>query len=219
MTFIESLEELYGPELAQALIGPRELPLVPEIRLLLLHDDYPQDRLGAAAYHQLMASPPYWAFCWGGGQAMARFLLDNPHYVSGKSVIDFGAGSGVAGIAAALIGAKTVVGVDIDPIALQASQANAQLNGVAMEVTEKLSNSPNDFVLAADICYEEEGMEWVLSHLRNEGQLLVADSRIEQLSQKLPGVRQVFEMHIKTFPELDEASCFEIVKLYATDEF
>ena len=148
---------------------------------------------------------------------MARFLLDHPDYVRGKSVIDFGAGSGVAGIAASLAGAEKVMAVDIDPVALQSCAANAELNSVTMDVAEQYANCPHDFVLAADICYEEEGLDWVLSHLEKQGRLLVADSRIEQLSEKLPGVHQVFEMHIKTFPDLDEASCFETVKLYATD--
>lgn len=214
--FFESLETLYGKELALAMIKPRQLPIVPEIKLLLLTDDYPKDRLGQESYIKLMAAPPYWAFCWGGGQAMARYLLDHPELVDGKTVVDFGSGSGVAGIAAAKSGADHVVGVDIDPVANSAARANAQLNNIEMSLLEYYPADGRSLVLAADICYEEEGLVWVQQHLENGGDLIVSDSRIEQLAQKLPRVSQVNEITVKTFPDLDEDSCFSNVKLYST---
>ena len=75
-------------------IEPRKLPQVPEISLFLMQDEYPEQNLQQADYQRLMSAPPYWAFCWGGGQALARWILDNPAVVAGRRVVDFGAGSG-----------------------------------------------------------------------------------------------------------------------------
>lgn len=213
--FFRSLAELYGPELADAMLACRSLPLVPELQLYLLNDNYPRQRLGRESYEKLMAQPPYWAFCWGGGQAMARYLLDHPPAVAGEPVVDFGAGSAVAAIAALKAGADSAVAVDIDPVSLQAVAANARLNGVS--VAARLNYKPGgaDIILAADICYEESGMEWVQKHLADGGRLLVSDSRIEQLSRQLPGVAQVAEYSVKTFPDLEEHKCFENVRLYS----
>src|SRR3990167_2021154 len=93
-----------SPELPFVLDGvrlePRRPPPLPAIELLLMADQYPDQALAGADYHRLMAQPPYWAFCWGGGQALARWILDRPGQVAGRHVVDFGAGSGVAGVAA-----------------------------------------------------------------------------------------------------------------------
>lgn len=86
---------------------------------------------GGASHHRL--PPPYWAFAWAGGQALARYLLDNPGAIAGSSVTDVGTGSGIAAIAAARAGAARVVACDIDPFALCASALNAALNGVEIE--------------------------------------------------------------------------------------
>lgn len=213
--FFRSLADLYGPELADAMLLCRPLPLVPELQLYLLNDNYPRQRLGRQAYESLMARPPYWAFCWGGGQAMARYLLDHPAAVAGLAVVDFGAGSAVAAIAALKAGAVSGLAVDIDPVSLQAARANARINRVNLAVGETCGPDAADLLLAADICYEESGMAQVQKHLRNGGRLLVSDSRIEQLSQKLPGVSQVAEYSVKTFPDLEEHKCFDNVRLYS----
>lgn len=81
---------------------------------------------------RILYEPPYWAFCWASGLALARFLAEQPQWVKGKRVLDFGAGSGVAAIAAARAGALEVVACDLDPLALAACRANAQLNDVAL---------------------------------------------------------------------------------------
>jgi len=107
------------------------LPLCPEIDLFLLEEDYPKEPVSRFEFNANIASPPYWAFCWASGQALARFILDNRALVQDKRVLDFGAGSGVAGIASAKVGASTVVACDIDPEARKAIRANANLNQVA----------------------------------------------------------------------------------------
>src|SRR5712671_7225359 len=110
------------------------VPLVPEIRLHLAEESLPiwqktEEQLGA-----MNVPPPYWAFAWAGGQALARFLLDNPALVSGRRVLDLGSGSGLVAIAAAKAGAARVLAADIDPFAAAAIALNAALNGVAVSV-------------------------------------------------------------------------------------
>ena len=213
--FFTSLADLYGPELAGAMVSVRELPLVPEIRLYLLNDDYPTHSLQRDAYEKLMSQPPYWAFCWGGGQAMARYLLDHPRILEGRPVVDFGAGSAVAAIAALKAGAADALAADIDTVALQAAVRNAVLNDVHVLTGTRATAAPDSVVLAADICYEEAGLAWVQEHLSSGGRLLVADSRLDQLASRLPGVSQVAEYTVKTFPDLDEHECFAKVRLYS----
>ena len=150
-------------------IEPRKLPQVPEISLFLMQDEYPEQNLQQADYQRLMSAPPYWAFCWGGGQALARWILDNPAVVAGRRVVDFGAGSGVAGIAAALAGASQVLCVDIDEDALTACHRNAQLNGVRLETAPALSIHQDGLLLAADVCYEGEGYSGVINRMISGG--------------------------------------------------
>ena len=108
-------------------------PLVPEIRLHLAHEALPlwektEEELGAMGL-----PPPYWAFAWAGGQALARFLLDRPETVAGATVLDFASGSGLVGIAAAQAGAARVLCAEIDDFALAAIALNAAANAVALD--------------------------------------------------------------------------------------
>jgi predicted nicotinamide N-methyase len=103
--------------------------------------------------------PPYWAFAWAGGQALARHLLDNPGLVAGKRVLDFGAGSGIVAIAAARAGAAQVTAVEIDAFAAAAITLNAALNGaeITVELADVIGNAGTgwDVVLVGDMCYEQ----------------------------------------------------------------
>lgn len=134
------------------------VPLVPEIRLHTASEPSP---LWSATQEWLTAhavEPPYWAFPWAGGQAVARYVLDNPELVRGKAVLDFASGSGLVAIAARLAGAARVVAVDIDPLAIEATTLNAALNGVSVETVceDWLSRDRSGFdvVLAGDVFYE-----------------------------------------------------------------
>ena len=136
-------------------------PLVPEMRLHLAEESLPiwqqtEEQLGA-----LNVAPPYWAFAWAGGQALARHILDHPASVAGKPVLDLGCGSGLAAIAAALAGASAVLAADIDPLALTACRLNAEANGVALQTTasDLLAERPDPalgVVLVGDLFYEKE---------------------------------------------------------------
>lgn len=145
--------------------------LVPEIRLHLAAEDLPLYRAGEDELAALGIGSPYWAFAWSGGQALARYLLDNPATVAGKRVLDFGAGSGLLAIAAALAGAAAVTAADIDPVAEEAMVLNRALNGVAFDiVTDDLigANGPWDILLVGDVCYDKELADRLLPWLRDE---------------------------------------------------
>lgn len=131
-------------------------PLVPELRLWLLAEDIDLEAAcEGLARHQ---APPYWAFCWGSGQALARFLFDAPGQVAGRHVVDFGSGSGVVAIAAALCGAARVDAVDLDADARSAIEANARSNGVRVRVSSVLPERC-DLLIAADVHYESGAWE------------------------------------------------------------
>lgn len=143
-----------------ALIAP---PICPEIRLHLASAITPIWHATEQFLHGNNLPPPYWAFAWAGGQALARHILDAPWQVRGRRVLDFAAGSGIAGIAAAMAGAASVECSDVDAVALEAVALNAEANNVAVSTRlEDLTESaagPWDVVLAGDICYERPMVE------------------------------------------------------------
>lgn len=200
-------------------IESRLLPAVPEIYLYLMQDQVPDHHLPQHDYHRLMEAPPYWAFCWGGGQALARWILDNPEVVRGRDVVDFGAGSGVAGIAAALAGAKSVVCVDIDRDALRACQRNACLNRVTVATSGALSLSNGELLLAADVCYEDEGYTGVVNYMVAGGDVVIAESRLRNLTDRFPQLKRVSELRVRTFPDLEEAENYDLVRIFCSYQF
>jgi predicted nicotinamide N-methyase len=145
-------------------------PLVPEIRLRLATEVTPIWQATEETLAGNALPPPFWAFAWAGGQALARYLLDNPEAVAGREVLDFGAGSGLVAIAAAVAGAARVTAAEIDHFAAAAIAANAALNHVAIEVmTTDLLDGNKRFwklVTAGDICYEQPMAERALRWLR-----------------------------------------------------
>ncbi|MFO1059002.1 MAG: 50S ribosomal protein L11 methyltransferase [Dongiaceae bacterium] len=144
-------------------------PLVPEIRLHLATEVTPLWQATEATLQATGLAPPYWAFAWPGGQALARHLLDRPALVAGRRVLDFAAGSGLAAIAAARAGATSAEAAEIDPLACAAIALNAAANGVAVACgAEDLVGSPSrwDVVLAGDVCYERPMAGRVAAWLR-----------------------------------------------------
>ena len=135
-------------------------PLVPEIPLQLASEVLEIWQLSEEALAARGLPPPFWAFAWAGGQALARLLLDEPERVRGKSVIDFGAGAGLAGLAAAKAGAASVLCADLDPFACAAAAVNAEANGLHVTLTAlNLLEAPPpavDLLLVGDVFYEKE---------------------------------------------------------------
>lgn len=145
-------------------------PLVPEIALHLASEITPLWHATEESLARSQLPPPYWAFAWAGGQALARHLLDHPALVAGKRVLDLGAGSGLVAVAAARAGARSASAAEIDPLACAAIRLNAGLNGVpiAIESGDPIGrgDAPWDVVLAGDMCYERPLAERLVAWLR-----------------------------------------------------
>jgi predicted nicotinamide N-methyase len=162
---------------------PGHAPLIPEIALHLAGDPIDlwseTEALDASAPAR---PPPYWAFAWPGGQALARYILDHPSEVSGRTVLDFGSGSGLVAIAATKAGASCACASEIDPLALAAMELNAAANGVFIEPLESDiigTEARWNVVLAGDMWYERKLAErltgW-LEALANAGvRVLIGD--------------------------------------------
>jgi predicted nicotinamide N-methyase len=145
-------------------------PLVPEMCLHLATEVTPIWHATEQSLVRNALPPPYWAFAWAGGQALARYLLDHPETVAGREVLDIGSGSGIVAIAAAKAGASRVVAAEIDPFAAAAIALNAPLNDVriAIETRDLLDRAAAGWgvALAGDICYEEPMSSRALALLR-----------------------------------------------------
>lgn len=157
-------------------------PLTPELRFHLADPASPLWREDEEALAAQGLPAPFWAFAWGGGQALARLVLDHPEQVAGQRVLDFACGCGVAGIAAARAGAAHVCASEIDPFAVHAARANATLNGVRMDVqlTDLVGRDDGwDVVLAGDVFYETEAgariTDWLDGLHRRGARVLIGD--------------------------------------------
>ena len=205
----QSLSELLG----DARLVSTDLPGT-ELKLWLI-DAHNMDRAFTPdETRRILYEPPYWAFCWASGLALARFLAEQAQWVKGKRVLDFGAGSGVAAIAAARAGALEVVACDLDPLALAACRANAQLNNVQLGYSSDFFAEADrfDLILVADVLYDRENLP-LLDQFPTRGQhTLVADSRVRDF--KHPLYQQLSMLKALTLPDLAEPHEFRNVSLY-----
>jgi predicted nicotinamide N-methyase len=188
-------------------------PHVPELVLHLADEavalwQRTEEELGAMGL-----PPPFWAFAWAGGQALARYILDNPGTVAGRDVIDFASGSGLVAIAAAKAGARSVMAADIDPFAAEAIALNAARNRVAITITDEdiIGSEQGDaLILAGDIFYQkdiaERVFDWLQRHQASGGEALIGDpgrsylpkDRLESLATyEVPVTRALEDNEIK----------------------
>lgn len=188
----------------------RPVPGVDRIRLHLADELTPiwemtEEELGASG-----VDPPFWAFAWSGGQAVARYLLEHPDEVAGRTVLDFAAGSGLAAIAAHLAGAAAALAADIDMFATTAVGLNAEVNDAGVSVTNAnlLDGEPPDvdLVLAGDVCYEHAMATAVLPWLRAAAAagstVLLGDPGRRYLPTQ--GVQPLARYVVPTSPEVEE---------------
>ncbi|MBN1096927.1 methyltransferase [Blastococcus sp. TML/C7B] len=148
---------------------PERPSLVPEVQLLVAADVVALWEAMAVEQGRTAQEPPFWAAAWPGGQALARYVLDHPELVAGRTVLDLGAGSGLVAVAAVVAGAGRVIASEIDPFGRAAIPENAALNGVSgiEPVGDLLGEAPPavDVVLAGDVCYDRTMTEQVLPFL------------------------------------------------------
>ncbi|MBN8528140.1 MAG: methyltransferase [Caulobacterales bacterium] len=186
------------------------VPHAPEINLWLADEITPLWRLTEEELGEMGLPPPFWAFAWAGGQALARWILDHPETVAGRRVIDFACGSGLVGIAAMKAGAASVLCADIDPFCAAAVALNAAANGVALTFTERdlldAAPPPADVVCAGDVCYEKPMTDRVLAWLaqaRGQGaQVLIGDPGRTYFPRE--GLTFLAEYRVPTTRELED---------------
>ena len=186
-----------------AILSP---PLVPEIRLHLASEITPLWQATEQTLARDQLPPPYWAFAWAGGQALARYVLDNPEVVRGKSVLDFGSGSGLVAIAAKKAGAASVQAADIDAFAAAAIALNAQANDVAIDVTsDDMIGRAGAWttILIGDMCYERPLAERLLAWLRAcDALVLLGDPGRSYFPKS--GVEKLATFRVQTTRELED---------------
>jgi predicted nicotinamide N-methyase len=190
--------------------APASPPACPELRLHLASEITPLWQATEEFLARQNLAPPFWAFPWVGGQALARHILDHPELVAGKRVLDFAAGCGIVAIAAAKSGARKVEAAEIDPMALAAIALNARANGVAVEPTaENVLEQPDcpwDVVVAGDVCYEkpmaEKVFAWMRGCAREGAQVLMADPGRAYLPKT--GLMRIGQMAVACSLELED---------------
>jgi predicted nicotinamide N-methyase len=188
-----------------ALLAP---PLVPEIRLYQASEITPIWQSTEDALEEMGLPPPFWAFAWAGGQALARWLLDTPDMVRGKRVLDFGSGSGLSGIAAAMAGAAQVTANEIDHVAAAAIALNAKNNNVTLDILiEDLVGGPCawDMILAGDVCYEQQPAARIVGWLREMARdvpVYLGDPNRTYLPKE--GLEQVAQYSVRTTREIED---------------
>ena len=190
------------------------VPFVPEIQLYLADEatelwQKTEDELG-----KIGLPPPFWAFAWAGGQALARYILDHPALVADKTVLDFASGSGLVAIAAKMAGAAQVMACDIDEFAGVAMQENARANHVTLEpcIANLIGTDQGwDVVFAGDVSYERDMAEsvtaWLHTLHQRGAKVLIGDpertylarAQLEKIAQyQVPVPRSLEDMDVKT---------------------
>jgi predicted nicotinamide N-methyase len=189
-------------------------PLTPELRLHLAVEVMPLWRKTEEELEAMGVPPPYWAFAWAGGQALARYILDNPHEVEGRGVLDFGSGSGLVAIAAAKAGAREARAADIDRYAAAAIALNAGINDVSVTVeTGDVIGSTADWrtILCGDMCYERPLAERLLAWLRERAasgaRVLLGDPGRSYFPKS--GVQKLATYRVQTTRELEDSEIRE----------
>ena len=193
----------------------RPVPLVPEISIFVADEAVPLWQKTEEELNEAGLPPPFWAFAWAGGQALARYVLDHAELVRGKRVLDLASGSGLVGIAAMKAGAREVTAADIDRFAGVAAQINATENGITLNICADdllrgASDAQWDAVLAGDIFYERDTAELALAFLARQARggatILIGDpgrsylpkDRLTHLAEyRVPVTRELEDAEIK----------------------
>ena len=186
-------------------------PLVPEIRLHLAHEAVQIWQKTEAELGEVGLPPPFWAFAWAGGQALARHVLDDPEIVKGKRVLDLATGSGLVAIAAKKAGARSVLAADIDRFACAAARLNAQANDVVIDIIadDLLDGSPQEFdvILVGDLFYEKDlaarVLAWLTQAKRAQARILIGDPGRSYLPKST--LSHVVDYNVEVTRELEDA--------------
>lgn len=209
----QPLQQALGELLGDARLSATGLPGT-DIRLWLIDAENMDRAFSPEETRRILDEPPYWCFCWASGLVLARWLAERPEWVRGQRVLDFGAGSGVAAIAAAKAGAQEVVACDLDPLAIAACRANAALNGVELRYSDDFFAEADrfDLIIVADVLYDRANLPLLDQFLSRGRQALVADSRVKDFQHPL--YQHLGQLEACTWPDLAEPAEFRQVNLY-----
>jgi predicted nicotinamide N-methyase len=192
---------------------PATAPLVPEVTLYLATEITPIWQASETWLAERNIDPPFWAFAWPGGQALARHILDNPGLAAGKRVLDFAAGGGIAAIACAMAEATFVEAAEIDHLALSAIALNAAANGVPVAPIGDIVGAPCrwDLILCGDVCYEAPMtghiMPW-LTAMAHTAEVWIADPGRTYLPKS--GMVPLATYRIETTLELEDRTSRDV---------
>ncbi len=209
------LDTLIKTMLNDAFVSVQTMPQCPHIPLYLVDPSTMDRPFNLDEVRRIWDHTAYWAFCWASGQVLARFILDNPQWVKGKKVLDFGAGSGVVAIAAMKAGAREVIACDIDPDALISCRENAKLNQVTLTLSDDLfaiKDNDIDLLIAADVLYDRANLSFLDTFFNYAPKVLLADSRIKNFQHEQ--YQPLDKIDSFTVPDLDEFDEFRLVSLY-----
>jgi predicted nicotinamide N-methyase len=186
---------------------------VPELKLYLADDAVALWEMTEEQLGELGLPPPFWAFAWAGGQALARYVLDSPETVRGLSILDVASGSGLVAIAAMKAGASSAIAVDIDAFAAHAAQLNADLNSVRVETSDADpvgKPTDADVILVGDLFYDRDlaprVLEWLIGLQRDGKRVLIGDpgrtylprDKLEQIAAyDIPVTRALEDAEVK----------------------
>ena len=189
-------------------------PLVPEVKLHLAHEAVPLWQKTEEELGEMGLPPPFWAFAWAGGQALARYVLDNSSMVKNLKVLDLATGSGLVAIAALQAGAANSTAADIDEFATTAAQMNAELNQVSLDIKleDLLPQQPplTDVILVGDLFYEKtlatRCLVWLRQAQEQGAEIFIGDpgrsylprEQLEKLAEyNVPVTRDLEDAEIK----------------------
>jgi len=209
---MRALDDPAGFVMANTVLRP--VAHVPEILLHVADEALPIWEKTEEELGEIGLPPPFWAFAWAGGQALARYLIDNPRLVADKRVIDFASGSGLVAIAAKLAGAASVLATDIDPFCRAAMELNGRANAITFDKQmADITTVPSkgyDVICAGDVFYEAPMAERILPFLEREWEtgatVLIGDpgrsylpkERLKKLADyQVPGTRALEDSDIK----------------------
>ena len=187
-------------------------PHAPELRLHLADEIEPIWRMSEEELGRIGVPPPFWAFAWAGGQALARYLLDHPEEAVGKRVLDIASGSGLVAIAAMRAGAASAIANDLDGFCSTAVALNAEANGVQVGFVgeDLLETSPPegfDLITAGDVCYEkpfaEKAVAWLRAARARGARVLIGDPGRSYFPKD--GLERLADYQVETTRELEDA--------------
>lgn len=204
-------------EFVRAHTGIRVAPFVPELRLRLADDSLELWEATEGAVGRGEVPPPFWAFVWAGGQALARHLLDHPATVDGRTVVDVASGSGLVAIAASLAGARSVTACDVDDLAVAAARMNARLNRAQVTVLQadvrEVPVEPGTVVTVGDVFYDERLAAVMLPALRRlaagGAEVLVGDPQRAYLPRDALEVVATYDVDVEA--DLEDSPVKETV--------